>query len=190
MLVRWLSPLALTEFADVLAGKPWPGFSSGRVALRLDGPYSDLGDLDTLLQRGAHLFSGRIGRTGRLLEVLHLKLNLVLQVLTETRAAIRLQQLPFLTLGADSFRARLSETGTGLPFLWTAQVDLVESSCAIPRPLKKRLPVLHPTGAPENVYLSASKTDPANCGRSDLTSSRSAPQGRRGCQHRSYTGNR
>ena len=136
LLVRWLSPLALTEFADVLAGKAWPGFSTGRVMLRLDGAYSDLGDFDTLLQRGAHLFSGRIGRAGRLLEVLHLKLNLVQQVLTETRAAIRLQQLPFLTLGAESFRVRLSETGTGLPFLWTARVDLVESSCGIPLPVE------------------------------------------------------
>ncbi|MGA8656821.1 MAG: hypothetical protein WB586_11800 [Chthoniobacterales bacterium] len=136
LLVRSLCPLTLTEFADILAGKPWPGFSSSRVSLRLDGAYSQLGDLETLLQHGAHLFSGRIGRAGRLLEVFHLKLNLVLQVLSETRAAIHLQQLPFLTLGAESFRVRLSETGTGLPFFWTAHLDLVESSGAIPLPIE------------------------------------------------------
>lgn len=136
LLVRSLCPLTLTEFADVLAGKPWPGFSCGRVSLHLDGAYSQLGDLDTLLQHGAHLFSGRTGRAGRVIEVFHLKLNLVLQVLTETRAAIHLQQLPFLTLGAESFRVRLAETGTGLPFFWTAHVDLVESSCAIPLPVE------------------------------------------------------
>ena len=132
LLVRPLAPLALTEFADILRGNSWPGFQCCRESIRLGGAYAELEDADAVFQRGAHLFSGRAGKGGRLLEVFHLKLNLILQVLEETRAAIQFQQLPFLVLGAESFRVQLFEIGTGLPLFWSAQVDLAESSCALP----------------------------------------------------------
>jgi hypothetical protein len=131
LLVRPLAPLGLTEFADILGGKTWPGFQSGREAIRLGGAYAKLEDPQEVLCRGGHVFSGRAGKAGRLLEVFHLKLNLILQALEETRAAIRFQQLPFLVLGAESFRVQLFEIGTGLPLFWSAQVDLAESNCAL-----------------------------------------------------------
>jgi len=131
IIVRLLAPLGLIEFADLLSGKAWTGFHSGRLSLRLGGAYSDLEDLEAIQQRGVHLFSGRSGRSGRLLEVFHLKLNLILQVLTEVRAAIGHQQLPFLALNAESFRVQLSQVGTGLPLFWSTRVDLGESSCAL-----------------------------------------------------------
>ncbi|HTC13091.1 MAG TPA: hypothetical protein VK692_02665 [Chthoniobacterales bacterium] len=130
LLVRPLAPLALTEFADILSGKTWPGFQCGKETIRLGAAYAGLEDAEEILYRGGHLFSGRAGRAGRLLEVFHLKLNLILQALDETRSAIRFQQLPFLVLGAESFRVQLSEIGTGLPLFWSAQVDLAESTCA------------------------------------------------------------
>jgi hypothetical protein len=131
LLVRPFAPLALTEFADMLSGKTWPGFQCGKEVVRLGPPYAKLADAEEILYRGGHLFSGRSGKAGRLLEVFHLKLNLVLQAFEETRAAIQFQQLPFLVLGAESFRLQLSELGTGLPLFWSAQVDLAESNCAL-----------------------------------------------------------
>lgn len=131
LLVRPLAPLALTEFADILSGKTWPGFLCGKEVIRLGAAYAKLEDAEEILYRGGHLFSGRAGKAGRLLEVFHLKLNLILQALTETRAAIRFRQLPFLMLGAESFRLQLFEVGTGLPLFWSAQVDLAESNCAL-----------------------------------------------------------
>src|SRR3984885_3858417 len=130
LLVRPLAPLELTEFADMLSGKPWPGFQCGREVIRLGAAYAKLEDTEEILYRGGHLFSGRAGKAGRLLEVFHLKLTLILQALEETRSAIRFQQLPFLLLGAESFRVQLSEIGTGLPLFWGAQVDLAESTCS------------------------------------------------------------
>ena len=130
LLVRPLAPLALTEFADILSGKTWSGFQCGKETIRLGAVYARLEDAEEILYRGGHLFSGRAGKAGRLLEVFHLKLNLILQALEETRSAIRFQQLPFLVLGAESFRVQLSEIGTGLPLFWSAQVDLAESTCA------------------------------------------------------------
>jgi hypothetical protein len=132
LLVRSFSPLKLAEFSDLLAGKSWPGFSCGRASFSLGGAYSQLGDAELLVQRGAHLFGGRSGGAAQLQEVFHLKLNLILQTLIQTREAIRSQQLPILNLSAESFRVRLSETGTGLPYFWTACVELVESSAAVP----------------------------------------------------------
>ncbi len=131
LLVRPLAPLALTEFSDVLSGKTWPGFQCGKEVIRLGAAYAKLEDAEEMLYRGGHLFSGRAGKAGRLLEVFHLKLNLIFQALEETRAAIRFQQLPFLVLGAESFRLQLFEIGTGLPLFWSAQVDLAESNCAL-----------------------------------------------------------
>jgi hypothetical protein len=138
-LARLLSPLSLSEFADVLGGKSWSGVHlnpNGGGNIPLGPAYSGLADIDHAIQEGAHLFTGRNGKAARLLEVLHLKLNLILQTIVETRNAIRLQQLPFLGLSTDSFRVRLSETGTGLPYFWTAHVDLIESSSAIPLELE------------------------------------------------------
>jgi hypothetical protein len=135
LMVRPLAPLGLTEFADVLSGKSWSGFHSGRQLFRIGGAYSDLEDPEAIQQRRGHLFSGRSGKAGRLLEVFHLKLNLIFQALTEVRAAIEHQQLPFLALNAESFRVLLSEIGTGLPLFWGARVDLCESFCAIPLPV-------------------------------------------------------
>ncbi|MBV9297773.1 MAG: hypothetical protein JO066_02255 [Verrucomicrobia bacterium] len=130
LLVRPLAPLALTEFADILSGKPWSGFKCVNEVFRPGAPYAKLEDTEEILYRGGHLFSGRAGKAGRLLEVFHLKLNLILQALEETRATIRVQQLPFLVLGAESFRLQLFEIGTGLPLFWSAHVDLAESNCA------------------------------------------------------------
>jgi hypothetical protein len=135
LLVRSFCPLKLVDFADLLAGRSWPGFASGGVSFDFGGPYSQLGDADTLVQRGAHLFAGRDGGAGQLREVFHLKVNLILQCLSQTRDAVRCLQLPLLKLGADSFRVRLSQTGTGLPFFWTARVDLTESSAAVALPI-------------------------------------------------------
>jgi hypothetical protein len=131
LLVRPLAPLALTEFSDILSGKTWAGFHCGREAVHLGAAYAKLEDAEEILYRGGHLFSGRSGKAGRLLEVFHLKLNLIFQALEETRAAIRIQQLPFLVLGEESFRLQLFEIGTGLPLFWSAQVDLAESNCAL-----------------------------------------------------------
>jgi hypothetical protein len=135
LLVRSFCPLRLVDFADLLAGRSWPGFASGGVSFDFGGAYSQLGDADTLVQRGAHLFAGRDGGAGQLREVFHLKVNLILQCLSQTRDAVRCLQLPLLNLGANSFRVRLSQTGTGLPFFWTARVELTESSAAVALPI-------------------------------------------------------
>jgi hypothetical protein len=72
LLVRPLAPLALTEFSDILSGKTWPGFQCGNEVVRLGAAYAKLEDAEEILYKGGHLFSGRAGKAGRLLEVFHL----------------------------------------------------------------------------------------------------------------------
>ena len=136
LLVRLFDPIGIADYADLLGGRSWSGPSAGGVYFDLGGAYSHLRDANWLVQNGAHLFSGRNGGAGLLREVLHLKLNLVAQVLSQTRVAIRSQEMPMLKLNSESFRVRLSETGTGLPFLWTALVDLVESGAGMALPVE------------------------------------------------------
>jgi hypothetical protein len=135
LLIRSFCPLKLTDFADILAGKSWPGFSCAGLSFDLGGAYSQLEDAERIVQQGAHLFAGRDGSTGQFREVLHLKTNLILQVLVQTREAIRVQQLPMLDLSAESFRVGLSHTGVGLPFFWTARVELIDSSTGVALPI-------------------------------------------------------
>ncbi len=134
LLVRILSPLDLIGFADLLGGKSWAG-PAGWTG-NFGRPYALLHDATAVVESGAHLFTGRAGKTGRLMEIFHLKINLIYQVLTQVRGAIQGQQLPFLHLDAESFQVALSETGAGLPFFWTARVRLVESTCSVPIPIK------------------------------------------------------
>jgi hypothetical protein len=135
LLVRSFCPLRLSDFADILAGKSWAGFSCAGASFDLGGAYSQLEDADRIVQQGAHLFAGRDGGTGQLREVFHLKMNLILQVLVQTREAIRSQQLPLLNLSAESFRVGLAHTGAGLPFFWTARVELIDGSSALAVPI-------------------------------------------------------
>jgi hypothetical protein len=135
LLVRSFCPLKLADFADVLAGRSWTGFSCCGASFNLGGAYSELGDTDRIVQQGAHLFAGRDGGAGQLREVFHLKMNLIQQVLVQIREAIRSQRSPLLSLSADSFRVGLSQTGVGLPFFWTARVELVESSAGVLLPI-------------------------------------------------------
>jgi hypothetical protein len=154
LLVRSFCPLKLTDFADVLAGKSWPGFSWAGLPFDLGGAYTQLDDAERIVQQGGHLFTGRDGSTGQLREVFHLKTNLILQVLVQTREAIRAQQLPLLNLSAESFRVRLSHTGVGLPFFWTARVELTDSSSgvALPIPTSNSRYYLQPAISGPSVY--------------------------------------
>jgi hypothetical protein len=130
LLVRTLSPLRLIDYGDVLSGEAWAGY--GPMQLNFGAGYVGLHGYDPVIQRGAHLFHGRSGSGSRLLETLHLKLNLILQILLRARDAVREQQAPFLSLGSESFRVRLAPTSAALPFFWTARVDLVEPAYAFP----------------------------------------------------------
>jgi hypothetical protein len=130
------SPLGFDEHVDLLGGKPWKGLGIGKKPVTLDDSYETLGDWNSIQQSEAHLFCGKRGFPGRLVETLHLKLQLLREVFRLTHQLTERLQLPFLNLGADSFRVSLENIGSSLPFLWTAKVSLVKPSCAFVLPVE------------------------------------------------------
>jgi hypothetical protein len=136
MMAQKFSPLSLESYADLLSGQAWKGIEEGNKVFKLDGVYRTLQNSDLIQQGGAHLFSGKRGRAGRLIETFYLKLNLLLQVFQLVQDFVRDEQLPFLNLSADSFRVSLAETGTSLPFLWSAKVRLAALGSAFPLPIE------------------------------------------------------
>lgn len=124
MMAQKFSPLSLESYADLLGGQAWKGIEEGNKVFKLTGVYRSLQNFDLIQQGGAHLFLGKRGSAGRLIEAFYLKLNLLLQVFRLVQDFIRDEQLPFLNLSVDSFRVTLAETGASLPFLWSARASL------------------------------------------------------------------
>ena len=134
MMARKFAPLSLEAYVDVVAGQPWKGLDQGSKVFRLPGVYRTLQNADSVQQGGGHLFLGKRGRAGRLIETFHLKLDLLLQIFRLTRDFVREEQLPFLNLSADSFRVTLADIGQTLPYLWTqkASLSVFGSAFALP----------------------------------------------------------
>lgn len=136
LMAQSYSPLSYEDFADLLGGKAWKGLEHGKRLLTFDGVYSSLGDWARMQQSGSHLFLGGQGRAGRFVEAFHLKLRLFADALNSVRAFVAQQQLPFLSLAADSFSVSLREVGVKLPFLWTGTCELVKPSEALALPVE------------------------------------------------------
>jgi hypothetical protein len=136
MLATTLFPIAYDEYADLLSGKPWKGIEHGKKTFSFGGVYSTLSDWQEIQQNGAHLFLSSYGRHGRLVETFHLKLQLFTDALRLVRLFVQRQQLPCLNLAADSFRVKLTDLGTRLPYFWTAQCALVKPSHAYALPIE------------------------------------------------------
>jgi hypothetical protein len=154
MMVRF-HPLGYEDEADLLGGKPWSGLVHGETRLPFGGVYQSLTDANFLQNTSACLFLGAHGRAGRLVEALHLKLQLLADVLRATRACVAAHQLPFLNLAPESFRVKLAEVSTGLPFLWTARCTVVQPTRAVALQIKtteRRLFVRTGQSAP-SIYL-------------------------------------
>lgn len=154
MMARRHAPIALDDYADVLSGKAWKGVEDGKQPFALGGVYAALQDPKHLQESGAYLFLGKQRAAGRVVEIFHLKLHLLAEAIRLSRAFVQRQQVPFLNLAADSFRVRLGETGAGLPFLWTAKVDLTKPSQAIALPVEtSEFKYFLPAKGTRSIYL-------------------------------------
>ena len=136
LMAQSFAPLSYEDYVDLLGGKPWKGFEHGKRALVFNGAYSSLNDWQEIQQSGAHIFLGAQGKAGRFIESFHLKVQLFLDAVASVQAFVEQQQVPFLNLGADSFRVSLDHLGSKLPYLWTAKCHLVKPSQAYALPVE------------------------------------------------------
>lgn len=135
--VRRFTPLAVEDYADLLAGRPWKGVAAARGVEKLSPHHETLTEWDRLLQHGEHFFLGGRGRGGIFLETFHLKLQLVYQMVKLVAETVKQRQLPMLNLTADSFRVEVGPPAPALPLLWTARVALAMAGQAVALPLKE-----------------------------------------------------
>ncbi|MEI9893456.1 MAG: hypothetical protein WDN28_06035 [Chthoniobacter sp.] len=131
MFARRFAPLGLEEFAELLGGRPWNGLVNARRPFRLHGVYHHLEDETEMRAAGFHFYGSRRNQSGRLAEVLCLKLLLLDQCIREVAGEVRRTGLPLLNLTPDSFRISLGATSPNLPFCWASRVSLVLSGDAV-----------------------------------------------------------
>jgi hypothetical protein len=132
MLVKEHDPIGLETYVDILSGTPWDGLKHGRSLLDLGEQINALRKDETTLGCDGRLFLETQGRHGRLIETLHLKLRLLVDIVSSAHAMVYHLQRPLFNLSPDSWRVKLGEVGRGLPFLWTAKAVLSDPGDAIP----------------------------------------------------------
>ncbi len=137
LLVRRYSPVHLETYVDILGGGSWSGVFHGENELDLGGPLRALSQR-TMQERLAdgHLHIAGRGSSARVLEVLHLKLRLLADLVTSVREFVSRTQEPLLNLRADSFQIQLGDPAVGLPFLWTTTARLADPGHAVPLPVE------------------------------------------------------
>src|SRR4051812_1625677 len=135
MLVRTYSPLTYDLFVDFVGGGISEGIAHGKSSLHLrsDAP---TGNGEGSLTTDGWLYLGKHGKSGRLLETLHLKLRALTDAVENLRFVVKEHQRPLLNVSSDSFQARLAESGSGLPTLWTAKIALVDPGDAVELPIE------------------------------------------------------
>ena len=132
MLVKKHQLIGLETYVDILSGAQWDGLKHGRSILDLGEQVNALRRDETILTRDGRLFLESQGRYGQLNETLHLKLQLLADIVSSIYAMVYHLQRPFLNISPDSWQVKLGDVGRGLPFLWTAKVVLSDPGDAMP----------------------------------------------------------
>ena len=135
LMVRRLAPISLEQHLSLLGGVPWPGIENGKQPISLGGIFESFSKPDYLQKGTAYLMGGKHGKTGNLLEALHLRLTLLQQMMAVVRDSTHRRQLPFLNLSPASFGVRFNLGGAGLPLFWNAHPVLAQPGDAFPLPV-------------------------------------------------------
>jgi len=98
LLVKKYVPINFETFIDILSGKPWDGLKHGRSILNLGDDLKALSKNEPALSEDGWLFLESQGRSGRLIETLHLKLRLVADIVSSARSFIYHLQRPLLNI--------------------------------------------------------------------------------------------
>jgi hypothetical protein len=119
----------LEGFLDLLGGADLHPESS-RPAHVID-VHPDPGRDGGAIHYPGRLFFEAQGKYSRLIEVFHLKLVLLSNLVASVHAVVRCVQQPLLNLSSESFQVEVDRSPGPLPFLWTACPRLVEPGHAL-----------------------------------------------------------
>lgn len=135
MLIRQYHHLSYEHYIDFLGGAVSQGIMHGKSSLHLQPEAPRENAQQANLGGDGWLYLGKHGRSGRLLETLHLKLRAFADAVEWVRETVRQHQRPLLNVSADSFQVKLADAGSGLPTLWTAATVLVDPGDALELPI-------------------------------------------------------
>jgi hypothetical protein len=133
LLARPYSSYAYEEYVDVLSGIASAGPGSV-VSTQISHTMRGLASASR--GEGGQLLLGPAGRAGRLLEIYHLKLRLLMDALLAVRSAVDLSQCPMLNLEQASFRVLAQPAPGRLPYLWTARAVLADGGEGVRLPIR------------------------------------------------------
>jgi hypothetical protein len=131
MFVRRHGQWTLTQFKWILEGYGWEGSGQGRGRVWLAEADRTFGERGYAANNHGLIFSGRWGRSGRVLECYLLKLMLFREVLVSVATALKAEGRPFLDLQADDFRVAVDDAPSRLPRLWAFRLQLGRTSESI-----------------------------------------------------------
>jgi hypothetical protein len=149
MLVTPWSGDSLEQYLDELSGQQVVDLSQKNIS----GGSKRAGESDAVNAGAAGNGYLTVGRSGRLLETLHLKVRALLECATAVRAEVERSDAPLLNLATDSFSVRGAEVSGSLPRSWTARVCLREPGVGVSVSLAGGGATLHMgPGGPVTVY--------------------------------------
>lgn len=130
IMVRRRAPLNLEHAVDIIGGRPLEDHT--------DAAAPDTAVIESIANAahsaepmGGWLLNSRADASTRLIEVLHLKLGLLRDVVSAVADATAALDRPFLNLTARSFRVRVPDARGRLPWLWMARAIPVEPGDAV-----------------------------------------------------------
>jgi len=132
LFIRTLSPLSIGQFKRILEGYGYSGVGNGEDKLHLSETYALFEDLACFTHNHGLIFSGKTGRSGRLLESFLLKLTLFEEMVDLVARVTEIEKRPFVNLSATDFRIQLDTTMRRLPALWSFRLRLGRTSESVP----------------------------------------------------------
>lgn len=166
MMVQPYCPLSYEQYLDSVSGATPQGHAADAL-VKLLAASAGFGQSGSAL--GGWLMLSGVGRSGRLVEALHLKVMLLASVIGAVRAATGATQMPMLNITSESFRVRMAEGLGAAPLWWTARGALVQPGESVELPLKGTEARYFVSGRGGGVSIySAAATGRVASGRGDL----------------------
>lgn len=126
------SPLEFESYLQILEGRGWTDANSETAVYPPRSVYSELRDWSANQRGLPFLLHGKDRAGDRLNEIFLLKLQLLHDLVKNTRAFVKVHQVPLLNLSPASFRIHIGQTGDLFPGLWAADSQMVKTGQAYP----------------------------------------------------------
>jgi len=137
MLIRPFYPVGFEPFVELLSGGSWKGVAHGKSVIEIALPSQSNSKQDKTTENPeGWLFMGSGGRSGRIIESLHLKLRVLNDMIESVSSITQQTQKPFFNLTPSSFQVAVGQRSSAMPYFWSAHLALVDPGVAVAMPIQ------------------------------------------------------